>query len=249
VIRVNRLRWQGLVGCLFNKPLFSTNDLLIIGWCGPLTVCHVACVGPTCQTSLYCVGPTCADVVQWMAAMCTAGVWLSTDVGCCGCAMWHQLSEVAFYGCAMWHRLGWGGPLVDCHLALRWGLPVRWLVPGWGPLADVDQWEGAMWHRLGAPLAPQIIPRMCSVSKLYPERPWSNLSPLIYLFNLFYLLWIYSDSSTCPKIIRFSPKISKFMMITPVILNSHFCPCLLVSKILLSRKPCFLLWINPRFQL
>jgi hypothetical protein len=139
----------------------------------------------------------------------SAEVWLTADVGYYGCAMWHQLSEVTFCSCAMWHRLGWGGPLIGCHVALWWGPPVRWLVPGWGPLADVDQWEGATWHLaaevaqsgaatwhrlgevvtvLGAPLGPQIVPRVCSVPKLYPEKPWSNLSPLICLFNLFYLL-------------------------------------------------------------
>jgi hypothetical protein len=50
-------------------------------------------------------------------------------------------------------------------------------VPGWGPLADMDQWEGVTWHRLGemvtvlgASLGPQVVPRVCSVPKLYPER-------------------------------------------------------------------------------
>jgi hypothetical protein len=65
-------------------------------------------------------------------------------------------------------------------------------VPGWDPFTDVDQWEGATWHLaakvtqsgaatwhrlgevvtvLGARLGPQVVPKMCYLPKLYPERP------------------------------------------------------------------------------
>jgi hypothetical protein len=59
---------------------------------------------------------------------------------------------------------------------------------------------------------PQVVPRVTLIKS----------QPLICLFNLFYLLWIYFNSSTYPKIMKFSSKISKFMMITPVIFNSIF---------------------------
>jgi hypothetical protein len=72
-----------------------------------------------------------------------------------------------------------------CHV---WGPLVRCPALGWDPLADMDQWEGATWHMLGASLGLQVVPKVCSVPKLYPERPRSNLSPLICLLNLFYFL-------------------------------------------------------------
>jgi hypothetical protein len=61
---------------------------------------------------------------------------------------------------------------------------------------------------------PQIIPRVALIKS----------EPLICLFNLLYLPWIYFNSSTCPKILKFSPKIPKFMVINPVIFNSIFSP-------------------------
>jgi hypothetical protein len=54
---------------------------------------------------------------------------------------------------------------------------------------------------------PQVVPRVALI----------KFQPLICLFNLFYLLWIYFNSSTYPKIRKFSSKILKFMMTTPII--------------------------------
>jgi hypothetical protein len=94
---------------------------------------------------------------------------------------WHS------HYCAMWHRLS----EVVCHVALRWGPPVSDFVSGWGPLADIDQWEGVTWHLaaevpqsgtatwhklgevvivLGALLGLQVVPRVCSIPKLYQEK-------------------------------------------------------------------------------
>jgi hypothetical protein len=59
-------------------------------------------------------------------------------------------------------------------------------------------------------LCPQVAPRVILIKS----------QPLINPFNLFYLLWIYFNSSTYPKIMKISSKIPKFMMIIPVIFNS-----------------------------
>ena len=109
------------------------------------------------------------------------------------------------------------------------GPTCQWLIPGWGPLADMAQWEAATWHTLSLLLfysfcvsCTQFVPRVAIISNLYPELLWSNLSLwLIHLICL-YFSWIYSDSSTYPKIMKISPKIPKFMMIIPVIFNSIF---------------------------
>jgi hypothetical protein len=134
-------------------------------------------------------------------------------------------------------------------------------------LAEVDQWGADTWHWSGPMRCwhvsyslsslilcvyvwdPQFAPRWVSVPKLHPDEPLIESEPLIFLFNLFYLPWIYFNSSTYPKIMKFLSKIPKFMMIIPVIFNSIFYPYLLELKILLSRKPCFFFWINPRFLL
>jgi hypothetical protein len=116
----------------------------------------------------------------------------------------------------MWDPHGWGGPMRCWHMALTcWGGPMRcWHVaPSLSSLIlYVYVWD------------PQFAPSSVSISKLHPDDPLIESQPLICLFNLFYLLWIYFNSSTYPKIMKFSLKIPKFMMITPVILNSHFAP-------------------------
>jgi hypothetical protein len=149
----------------------------------------------------------------------------SAEVGCCYAAMWHVE--------------GWGGPVRVCHVACWWGPHVRsvwwWGPPGWGgPIGCWHvalRWPSEMLTRvtlslpsdsvcicLGSPvctqmsLCPQIAPRAALIKS----------QPLIFPFNLFYLPWIYSDSSTYPKIMKFSPKIPKFMVIIPVIFNSIF---------------------------
>ena len=159
----------------------------------------------------------------------------------------------------MWHRAGWDGLLWLCHVAWGWvkwpcgvmpcgtrvvrwptgclprgtkvGPTCQWLIPGWGPLADMAQWEAATWHTLSLRLfytscvsCTQFVPRAAVIPNLHPELLWSNLSPwLIHLFCL-YFPWIYFNSSTYPKIMKISPKIPKIMMIIPVIFNSIFAP-------------------------
>jgi hypothetical protein len=156
-------------------------------------------------------GLTCDKLgLRWLHTVLPRVSWGPTHCWCVLlwlCAMWHRLNEVAFCGCAMWHRLGWGGPLVDCHVALWWGPPVRWLLLGWGLLADVDQWEGATWHptaelaqsgtatwhtlslllfSISFVLCTQFVPKTAVVPKLHPELPWSNLNP--WLIHLIYLI-------------------------------------------------------------
>jgi hypothetical protein len=136
----------------------------------------------------------------------------------------------------------WGGPVMASHVAHWWDSPVRCLTSGWDPLADMDQWEAATWHTVlrwlnqglsrgmlarggcwavgffrspnctQGVLCPQIVPREILI----------NSQPLINSFNLFYLVWIYFNSSTYSKFLKFSSKIPKFMVITLVILNSNF---------------------------
>jgi hypothetical protein len=105
VIRVNRMRWQDLIGRLFNRQFSNTKDMLMIRWCGPLIDCHMACVGPTYQTFSYYVEPTCADVVQW------------------GTALWTAFDEVAELRLAMWQLgltslLMWACIAVPCDMKL-----------------------------------------------------------------------------------------------------------------------------------
>jgi hypothetical protein len=119
----------------------------------------------------------------------------------------------------------WGVLLLCCHVALGAEVALPWLAT-WhaggahisgqyssgAHMAEVDQRGAATWHPLSpfnpacvACLKPPICTQSVDIPMLYPERPWSNLNPLICLFNLFYFLWFYSDSSTCPKIMKFSP--------------------------------------------
>jgi hypothetical protein len=157
----------------------------------------------------------------------------------CGKACWG--------GSVVWCHVAqteWGGPVIACHVALWWGPPVSDLCQGGAHLLT---WTNGRlprgtrllsWPNLALPrgtpsLFFSFISPLFSVPSLYPGL-W--LSPsctrviliksqlLINPFNLFYLLWIYFNSSTYPKIMKFSPKIPKFMMITSVIFNSIFTP-------------------------
>jgi hypothetical protein len=105
----------------------------------------------------------------------------------------------------------------------------QWESVRWHSCVEVAQSGVVMWHTLlevaagvYAYLGLQIVPKEYSVPKLYPEKLVIKSQPLICLFNMFYLLLIYFNSSTCPKILKFLSKISKFMVITPVIFYSHF---------------------------
>jgi hypothetical protein len=104
-----------------------------------------------------------------------------------------------------------------CHSLPRGtvvGPTCQWLVPGWGPLADVDQWEVGTWHsaaelaQSGAAtwhtlslllfyisfvLCTQFVPRTMVIPKLHPESSWSNLSlwlihSICFIFSEFILI-------------------------------------------------------------
>jgi hypothetical protein len=123
-------------------------------------------------------------------------------------------SVMACHVAYWWDPHGWGGPMRCWHVSLTcWGGPMRcWHVaPSLSSLIlCVYVWD------------PQFTPSSVSIPKLHPDNPLIESQPLTCLFNLFYLLWIYFNSFTHPKIMKVSPKISKFMMITPVIFNSTF---------------------------
>jgi hypothetical protein len=105
------------------------------------------------------------------------------------------------------------------------------LAPEWGSLVDVDQWESATWHscaevaQLSAAMWHsllevaagvwaysnlQIVPRECSIPKLYPERFWSNLSP----WSVYLIYFIFSE------FILITPLVQKFWNFHQKYLNS-----------------------------
>jgi hypothetical protein len=123
-------------------------------------------------------------------------IW-SAKVYCCCVAMWHWVLRWLCHGlpCGMLV-----GPTCQVSIVVRptW---LRWtneVLPRGTFFLSLILRVQHVWN-------PQFAPRSVAIPILYPERPWSNLSPLICLFNLFYRLWFYSDSSTCPKIMKFSP--------------------------------------------
>jgi hypothetical protein len=136
--------------------------------------------------------------------------------------MWQLWDDMAYYDASMWLDLVmwlmmWTNGWVSC--SMLWGsLSVGFCHGG--------AHSGAVtWHTLSPLLfcilcasytwgccCPQVVPRFVLIKS----------QPLINSFNLFYLLWIYFNSSTCPKILKFSPKTPKFMVNTHVIFNSNF---------------------------
>jgi hypothetical protein len=96
----------------------------------------------------------------------------------------------------------WLGPFWCCHVAHLISSVVLYILYFLCPVCTQRS------------LCPQVVPRVSLIKS----------QPLINPFNLFYLLWIYFNSSTYPKIMKFSPKIPKFMMITLVFFNSIFSP-------------------------
>jgi hypothetical protein len=138
----------------------------------------------------------------------------------CGKGWWY--GQIADY-----HVVLWWDPLGGCvgcggaHL-LTW---TNETVPCGTGLSDVAECGAATWLSLShLCLIAAVLPPSNLSPKLYPKKLMIESQPLINSFNLFYLLWIYFNSSTYPKIMKFSPKISKFMMITPIIFNFIFSP-------------------------
>jgi hypothetical protein len=139
-------------------------------WCGPISECHVTCVG----AHLSGASRQCGAHLCWRGPI---GLW-HVAVAC------------------------WLGPFWCCHVAHPLSSSILYSLCFSYPVFT----QGCC--------CPQVVPRIILIKS----------QPLINSFNLFYFLWIYFNSSTCPKIIKFLPKIPKFMVITFVIFNSNFTP-------------------------
>jgi hypothetical protein len=139
-----------------------------------------------------------------------------------------------------------------------WGPLVRYPALGWGP--PVLTWTNGVvtrgsylqtWPNLVLPHGtPSLLfcfilllffaPQAAVVPKLYQEKLVIKSQPLINSFNMLYLLWIYFNSFNYSKILKFSPKISKFMVITLVIFNFTFAIPSLCWKFLCQENIIFL---------
>jgi hypothetical protein len=149
----------------------------------------------------YCDAAMWLDLVMWTSR------WVPR--GMCGAHLSGVLHQGGAHQC--WHGLiGWWHVVVSC-----WLDPVRCCHVA-HLLSSFILYSLCFLH--------PVCTQSCCCPQVVPKVALIKSQPLIYLFNLFYLLWIYFNSSTCPKIIKFSPKIPKFMMITPVIFNSTFAP-------------------------
>jgi hypothetical protein len=169
------------------------------------------------------------SLLMWVAVAVPCGIslvrWLSVVVSC-----GIHWDEVDHWLAATWHcggahlsvtctRVGptcWHGPMRGCHVALGCWVGPIWCCHVAHPLSSSVLYLFCFLHPVCTQdyCYPQIAPRVILIKS----------QPLINPFNLFYLPWIYFNSSTYPKIMKFSPKISKFMMIIPVIFNSIFTP-------------------------
>jgi hypothetical protein len=133
---------------------------------------------------------------------------------------------------------GISGAHLSANFAPEWA-PHRWFGPigtaTWHDHADVDQSEAATCNLSLSPLisgfcifCPQFVPKLVSIPKLYPEK---LLIALIFPFEFYF------NCSTCLKIMKFLSKISKFIMITPIIINSHFASIFLYQKFICKKSP------------
>jgi hypothetical protein len=142
--------------------------------------------------------------VRWPCMAVPCGIdwdevdhWLTATWHCDGA---HLSGDLCLGGA---HLLTWTNRRVPRGTQL-----LRWLNQGL-PCGTVIVAEFLNWCPFLSPsctqkgLYPQIVPRVALIKS----------EPLINLFNLFNLLWIYFNSSTCPKILKFLTKISKFMTI------------------------------------
>jgi hypothetical protein len=160
-----------------------------------------------------------------------AGEWVPR--GMCGAHLSGVLCQGGAHLC--WHGLiGWWhvaaacwlGPIRCCHVAHLLSSPVLYYLCFLHPVCTQSC------------CCPQVVPRVVLIKS----------EPLICLFNMFYLPWIYFNSSTWPKILKFSPKISKFMVITPVIFNSIFALASLCQKLFCQENPIFSSELIPDFN-
>jgi hypothetical protein len=147
---------------------------------------------------------------------------------CCGCvAMWHWVLRWLCHSLPRGMLVG-----LTCQVSMVVGpTQLRWTnrrVPhgtswlSW-PNRELPRDTGVAAGFLN--LHPFLSPNCTQIGfvpKLYLEKLVIKSQPLINSFNLFYLLWIYFNSSTCLKIMKFSQKNSKFMVIIFIIFNSTF---------------------------
>jgi hypothetical protein len=174
-------------------------------------VCHVALWwGPPVRWLVLGMGPTW---VMWSNRGLTRGMlelmWLHTVLPCVSWGPTHCWCVLLWLCHVAWTGVRWTTGWLPRGTVV--GPPVRWLVLGWGQLADMDQWEGATWHPVAElaqsdaatwhtlslllfcisfVLCTQFVPKTIVVPKLYPELPWLNLSPWLihFIFSEFILI-------------------------------------------------------------
>jgi hypothetical protein len=105
----------------------------------------------------------------------------------------------------MWHTFYWDGPFNDCRLAFL-SLSLS--------LSNFD-------------FALVLIFKLYSDLSLPQAAHRTTPDLILALHHSNDLFYFYFDSFTYPKIIKFSPRISKLMMIIFDIFNSHFTPIFL----------------------
>jgi hypothetical protein len=157
------------------------------------------------------------DLVMWTNGWVPRGMlWDPLSVEFC-----HGGAHLCWHGLiGLWHVTDacWLGPLWCCHVA--------------HPISSSIMYSLCFLHPVCTQgcCCPQVVLRITLIKS----------QPLINSFNMFYLLWIYFNSSPYPKIMKFWPKIPKFMMISPVIFNSTFSPVSLHWKFIFQDNPIFL---------
>jgi hypothetical protein len=155
---------------------------------------HPCWHGLTRRCHLSLFGGVVADVDQWLTAT------------------WHRWDPLVRYVGPTWVR--WTNEVLTRGTdMLRWPNKVLTRV-------TPSLFSDSVCVCLGSP----VCTLMCLCPQVAPRIALIKSQPLIFPFNLFYLPWIYFDSSTYPKIMKFSSKIPKFMMIIPVIFDSIFTP-------------------------
>jgi hypothetical protein len=177
-------------------------------WCGLIACCHMVMWRPeVLPCHLYFVDMCrIVPIASWHVSLSDD---MPADVGRWVSATWHVWGPPVIYPCwhgpiGLWHVAVacWPGPLWCCHVAHLLSSYVLYPLCFLHPICTQSC------------CYPQVVPRVSLIKS----------QPLINPFNLFHLLWIYFNSSAYPKNMKFSPKISQFMMITPVIFNSIFAP-------------------------